>query len=105
MKFYHAIKPAYSDRKRQILRIMKLSALLITLALLQVSARSIAQKDHLERSSTHASLDQVFKDIRQQSGYDFFYDGSLVQQVGPITISVKDATIEETLKALLRKLR
>ncbi|WP_432327683.1 hypothetical protein ACRQ5D_31075 [Mucilaginibacter sp. P25] len=49
---------------------MKLSIILLLATILQVSAKSYAQKITL--SEKNAPLEKVLKEIREQSGYDFF---------------------------------
>ncbi|WP_170113518.1 TonB-dependent receptor [Mucilaginibacter yixingensis] len=69
--------------------------IVLTMIALQVSARSLAQKITLNK--TNASLELVFDDIRNQSGYDFFYNLRLIKTAKPVTINVKDAELEDVL--------
>jgi TonB-linked SusC/RagA family outer membrane protein len=79
--------------------IMRLIILLMTVACLHVSANSNAQKITLNEKN--ASLESVFKKIRQQSGYIFFYDRELLKASLPVTIRIKDASLMQTLNACL----
>ncbi|SMC54752.1 SusC/RagA family TonB-linked outer membrane protein [Pedobacter nyackensis] len=79
----------------KFLLVMKLIVLLITTAILQVSASTYAQKITLNK--TNMPLEKVMKEIRQQSGYDFFYDLKLIKNTNPVSINVKDASLEEVL--------
>ncbi len=74
---------------------INLTVVFITLAILQVSANSYAQKITLDKKN--ASLTEIFKEIRNQSGYDFFYDEKLVQNTKLVDIHVKNASIEKVL--------
>ncbi|WP_207514084.1 TonB-dependent receptor [Longitalea luteola] len=78
---------------------MKFSAVFLLAACLQVHAIGFSQKLSLTRRN--ASLDQVFKDIRKQTGYLFFYDLEWLQKAKPVTIDVKDATLTEVLDLCL----
>lgn len=78
---------------------MKLIIVLMVTASLQVSAKSFAQRITLNEHK--ASLKTVIKEIRKQSGYDFFYDLELVQKSKLIDVEVKNASIEETLDKCL----
>lgn len=49
---------------------MKLTIVLLALAIVQAHASSYAQKITLNRTNT--SLVEIINEIRQQSGYDFF---------------------------------
>lgn len=99
MNFYHAFKPAH-PYCRQLIRVMKLTVLLITLFILQVSAKSLAQQITLNEKQV--SLEKLFKEIRKQSRYDFFYDAALIQKAGPVSINVTNATLDETLKIIIK---
>lgn len=74
---------------------MKLIVILITTAILQVSASTYAQKITLNK--TNMPLEKVMKEIRLQSGYDFFYDLKLIKKTNLVSINVKDASLEEVL--------
>lgn len=81
-------------------RVMKLVVILLIVGCLQVSAEGYSQKITLaEKNATFSSL---FGNIRKQSGYTFFYNNKLIRQEGKINISVKDASIEETLDLMFK---
>ena len=81
---------------RKIVRIMKLTALLILVALLQVSAKSDAQTVTL--SVKNSPLQSVLAEIKRQTGYEFFFNESMLESAKPITLNVKNAPLEEVLK-------
>ncbi|WP_198170106.1 TonB-dependent receptor [Mucilaginibacter arboris] len=76
---------------------MKLIIVILTTAILQVSASSFAQRVTLNEKN--ASISKIFNHIREQTGYDFFYNLKLIKQAKPVSIDVKDAGIDEVLKA------
>lgn len=93
---------AYGKQRRlpfkQIYRVMRLTALLLLLGLLQVSARSAAQVSLKENS---APLEKVLQLIKKQSGYGFSYDELLVRASGkPVSVEVKNVPVEQALKAV-----
>jgi len=97
MHFYSLIKGkllAYPTHK--FILVMKLTLVLITAALLQVSAASLAQKVTLNKEGS--SLQQIFKDIRSQTGFNFVYNIKLIKEAKPVTIHVKDANLDEALR-------
>ena len=85
--FYHVLK--------KCLLIMKLTFIILTMAILHVSAGTYAQKITLNR--TKASLEKVFNDIRDQTGYDFFYNLKLIQSAKPVTVNIKNAELKDAL--------
>jgi TonB-linked SusC/RagA family outer membrane protein len=84
----------------QALLIMRLTAFLLTAAVLQVSARGSAQ---ITLAEMNAPLAQVLQSVKQQSGYDLFYDEDLVKQKGkPVDIDVRNVTVEQALDLIFR---
>lgn len=68
---------------------------------MQVSASGLAQKITLNKSN--ASLKSVFKDLKQQSGFNFFYTDNLLKDAVPVDVNVKNAELEEVLQLILGK--
>jgi TonB-dependent SusC/RagA subfamily outer membrane receptor len=85
-------------RSKTIL-VMKLIAILLTAACLQVSAEGFSQQITL--SKNNASLKSVLQDIRKQSGYQLLYNADLLQKAKPVSINVKNLRLEEALKLSL----
>jgi TonB-linked SusC/RagA family outer membrane protein len=77
------------------LLVMKMIVTILTLSIMHVSASSFAQKITL--NVTNAPLGQIINEIRAQSGYDFLYSNRLLKIANPVTINVKDASIEAVL--------
>ncbi|SMD17022.1 TonB-dependent receptor [Pedobacter nyackensis] len=75
---------------------MKLTILLLTTVILQVSANSFAQKISL--SEKNAKLTKIFDKIRLQTGYDFMVTKSVLKNAKPVNIDVKDEEFLEVLK-------
>jgi TonB-linked SusC/RagA family outer membrane protein len=78
---------------------MRTSAVFLLAVCLQVHATGYSQKLSLSRQE--ASLDQIFKEIRKQTGYLFFYDLEWLQKATPVSINVKNAPLKEVLDQLL----
>ncbi|RXK85520.1 SusC/RagA family TonB-linked outer membrane protein [Filimonas effusa] len=84
---------------RKLLLIMKMSAILLTVVSLQVSARSMSQSITL--NVKNESLAVIIREIRTQSGFDFFFDKDLLRNARPVTLNVKNATIQDVLDRCL----
>ena len=80
---------------RKIIRVMKLTAVLLLAAALQVSARSEGQTVTLEEKN--APLEKVFREIRKQTGYNFLYNDAWLRQAKAITIHVKSVPLTDVL--------
>src|SRR5688572_31423931 len=74
---------------------MKLTVILLTAMSFRVAAEGRAQSITLNVKD--APLTQVFREIKRQAGYDFFYNDDHLQKAGRVTINVKNATIKEVL--------
>jgi len=84
----------------KILLAMKLTVSLILIACLHLQAAVYSQQINL--SLKEVPLENVIKEIRKQTGYAFFYDSEYLQQADPISINVKKASIEETLRDVFK---
>jgi TonB-linked SusC/RagA family outer membrane protein len=83
-----------------IIRAVKLTGLLIFIAILQVSARSDAQQ-RIALTVKDATLQKLFSEIEKKTEYTFFYDVMILNNSKRVTLAVKDATLEEILKLAL----
>lgn len=97
--FCGAMPPAW-PLTTKILLIMKLTMILLTVVCLQASATGYAQRINL--SERNASLEKIFKQIKKQTGYRFFFENVLVQD--KINIQLSNATVEEALDYCLKGL-
>ncbi|MDH7463196.1 TonB-dependent receptor [Chitinophagaceae bacterium 26-R-25] len=82
------------------LLVMKLTALLILIAAMQVTAAGFAQ--NITLSENNAPLEKVFNEIKKQSGYVFFYEKKTLDNTANVTIHVKDADINSALQLCLK---
>lgn len=82
--------------------IMRLPAILIMILCLSTSAVASAQV--LNISSKGETLQEIFKQIHLQTGYQFFYEDELLDQAGKIDLDVQEASLEETLNVCFKNL-
>lgn len=80
----------------QTLRCMKITAFIILVFCLHVSASTLAQNVTL--SEHKAPLEKVLNDIRRQTGYVFFYNQDWMQQAQPVDINVNGVPLNDALK-------
>src|SRR5690606_22713572 len=81
------------------LKIMKLTVLLIILGIFQGKATGWGQD--ISISLENASLEEVFQEIREQSGYDFIYTTELINQAHRVSIHVSQSTVSRVLELCL----
>ncbi|PRD46943.1 TonB-dependent receptor [Sphingobacterium haloxyli] len=84
----------------QILRVMKIIMVLLTCGLLQLSAATYGQRITIHKKNVN--IDKVLFDIRQQSGYDFFFDADIFAKNTKVSVSIRDADIVQALDACLK---
>jgi TonB-linked SusC/RagA family outer membrane protein len=84
----------------QTLLAMKLSVLIVLVTALQVSARGYTQQISL--SEKNASLEKIFRSIEKQTSYVFFFDYKLMDKSNKVTISVRNAPLENVLAACFK---
>ncbi|WP_316834943.1 SusC/RagA family TonB-linked outer membrane protein [Pedobacter nutrimenti] len=75
---------------------MKLVIILLTTAIIQVSASSYAQKVTMKQHGIE--LVNVFQEIRKQTGYDFLYSDKIMEQAKPVDVNLQNVGIEEALE-------
>lgn len=80
--------------KQQLLT-MKLTAIMLLAACLQVSAGGYAQNVTL--SEKNAPLEKIFQEIKKQTGYSFLYSSEVLKQARKVDIEVRDAPLTAVL--------
>ena len=78
--------------------IMKLTAFLLCVTMLKVSANVNAQTLSLNFKNT--PLDKVFDEVEKQSGYSFLYGRRLLLTATPVTVDVRNVSLETALNAI-----
>ncbi|MCO5235963.1 MAG: TonB-dependent receptor [Chitinophagaceae bacterium] len=78
----------------QFRKVMKLTAVFLTLAFLQVSAKSFPQ---ITLSLKNVPVEKVFFEIERQAGYGFLYTRAMLSGLPKVTVKVKNSTVSEVL--------
>ncbi|HEY4287991.1 MAG TPA: SusC/RagA family TonB-linked outer membrane protein [Puia sp.] len=79
---------------------MKLTALLLVVACVHVSAHSYSQT--VSFSGNNVPLNTVFSSIEKQTGLSFFFNYALIKDTKPVTLNVQDVPFEEALNLILQ---
>ncbi len=82
-----------------LIRIMKLTCILILLFTLQVSAEAVAQRITLK--ADRLSLERVLKRIRAQSGYAIIYNHEYLKAARPVTVDIDGQELAEAMPRIL----
>lgn len=81
------------------MRIMNLTAIFLLTACLTASAHGFSQQVTL--SEKNAPLPKVFKQIQKQTGFTFLYTQDMMKEAGTVTVELRNASLQEALKACL----
>jgi TonB-dependent starch-binding outer membrane protein SusC len=79
---------------------MKLTAILLTITLLQVHAAGHSQT--VTFSGKNIMLEKVFTAIKQQTGFMFLYTEDVIKGAKKVSLQVKDADLNEVLRLALK---
>lgn len=79
--------------------IMKLTIILITLLSFNTNASIFAQR--LSIDVNRQPIKDVLLEIKNKTGYDFLFNDNILEDAKPVTIRLKDASLEEVLNACL----
>ncbi len=84
----------------KFLRVMKITAFVLLISIMQVSAGTFAQKVTINK--TNAPLKVVIDEICKQGGYDFVLDAKVKKHLKPVNINIKESTVENALAICLK---
>ena len=79
---------------------MKLTGFLMMTLLLQVSISGNAQTVNF--SGKDVPLKKIFSTIKKQTGTLFFYDEALMKEAKPVTVKLRNATLETALNEIFK---
>ncbi|MES2331332.1 MAG: SusC/RagA family TonB-linked outer membrane protein [Bacteroidota bacterium] len=79
---------------------MKMTAVFLLTACLQLSARTYSQTVTI--SVKGATLEHVFAEIKKQSGYGFYYKKELLARAVPVNLTISNAPLEQALNELFK---
>ena len=100
MKFYRITHGSKSPCQ-QILRIMKLTVILLFGSLMAMSASTYSQNTKLNVSAKNSSLIDIFRTIEDQSEFYFYFKKEDVNSKGEVSADLKGALITEVLDQVL----
>jgi hypothetical protein len=83
-----------------LIRPMRLTGVIILVFCLRVSAKSGAQ-ERIAINVQRVSVQKLFAEIERKTGFTFFYDVTTLEETRPVTVAVKEATVEQILRMAL----
>src|SRR5665648_983643 len=88
---------------KKLMLVMKLTAILLVLFTMQVTATVYSQNTKLSLNMQKVSIKEVLQQIEAQSEYRFIYENEKVNLDTKVSILVKDEVVENILKKLFEK--
>jgi len=79
---------------------MKISFVFVFFLICQLSANDISAQKKIQLNYSKAPLEQVLKDIKEQTGYRFFYNINEINQAKKVSIRAKNEILDVVLKRL-----
>jgi len=87
----------------KILRIMKLTVILLFGSLMAMSASSYSQNTRLNLSAKNSSLIDIFRQIEDQSEFYFYFNKEEVKSKELVSVDLKEALVTDILNQVLSK--
>ena len=81
---------------------MRLTVVLTLLLNVSVLAAGFSQENRVSLDMENVSLEEVILELRQQTGFRFFYSMDKIRAVDHLTVKVKDQVLKDVLDELLR---
>ena len=82
-------------------QIMRLTLILTVLSIVQVAGSTYSQSLELTIRLKNVEVEEVFKEIMNQSEMDFFYNVDVLEGLSKVDVRVKKAKLEDLLKTIL----
>lgn len=95
MNLSNALSPGGRRLFTKTLLCMRITAFLLLIGTLQVSATGRAQT--LSLSERNSPLEKIFTRIKAQTGYQFWIEASLLNNAKPVNLQVSNAPLKEVL--------
>lgn len=89
------------DAPPKLLLYMRVTAMLLLVTALQVSANGFGQSISL--SKRKISLERLFAEVNKQTGYNFIYNDALIKKARPFSIHVSNLPLKDALELVLSK--
>lgn len=99
MKFFTKLSDYLPGSLRKFLLVMRFVILFLITGIMQVSATSYAQKITLTKKNI--MIRQVFKEIKNQTGYDVLWQRDVFDATKLINVRFKEASLQEVLNDCL----
>ena len=102
MKTFEFRPHVHGRSKSKIILIMKICTFILLVFNLGLSASGYSQQKKVTLDFKNATSKEFFAEIQKQTGYCFIFNTNQGEQIGEITISVRDKSVQEVMGEILR---
>ena len=102
MKTFEFRPHVHGRPKSKIILIMKICTFILLVFNLGLSASGYSQQKKVTLDFKNATSKEFFAEIQKQTGYCFIFNTNQGEQIGEITISVRDKSVQEVMEEILR---
>ncbi len=93
--------PAFRSGWKKLFFMMRIIVFFLIVGLVEVSASVYSQQTNLNIQLRNAKVEDVFKNIEDQSNFYFLYRSDLLKDIPAATINLDDAKVEEILDQII----
>lgn len=86
---------------RKTVKIMKITTLLLTVAICSVTASTYAQNYKVSLKKQNSSIIEILKEIEGNSEFTFFFNDNQIDVNKKVSLNVKNASLEQVLDQML----
>ncbi len=91
-----------SERMRRQIRYLRLVFITVLLLFCHLLADATGLAKKVSLFESNAVLEKVMREISKQTGYTFLYDPKVLQKSVPVTVRLKDGTLDQALDLCFR---
>ena len=102
MKTFEFRPHVHGHPKSKIILIMKICTFILLVFNLGLSASGYSQQKKVTLDFKNATSKEFFAEIQKQTGYCFIFNTNQGEQIGEITISVRNKSVQEVMEEILR---
>lgn len=85
--------------RSKLFRALSVSRIILIFFFLHLSIAAFAQKVSL--TAANKPITDIFRTIKEQTGYNFVFTDKLIAEIKPVTVDVKDQPLESVLNIIL----
>lgn len=94
--------PWWQFRNEKVWMTLKVFSVLFLIFVFPVSGKVYSQQERINITVNNVSLEQLIREIKSKTTVDFLYNIQELEKNGPVSVKMKQATVEEILQNALK---